>query len=157
MSGLGNQLKSFSPTVDFEVFRLDLNKALAYADGSKGGCHPYDVVLMFKILVSQTLNNLSDERTEYLINDCLSFIRFLGLELSYRVPDAAKAVWLFCERLTQAGAIEKLFEQFDAPLRNAGYLLMSGQILDATLAAAPKQRNTNGKTTGIREGWTPQG
>ena len=33
---------------------------------------------MFKILVIQTLNNLSDERTEYLINDRLSFMRFLG-------------------------------------------------------------------------------
>jgi len=29
---------------------------------------------MFKILVIQTLNNLSDERTKYLINDRLSFI-----------------------------------------------------------------------------------
>jgi len=60
---------------------------------------------MFKILVIKTLNNLSDERTEYLINDRLSFMRFLGLGLSGRVPDA-KTVWLFRERLTQAGAIE---------------------------------------------------
>jgi len=50
------------------------------------------------------LNNLSDERTEYLINDRLSCMRFLGPELSDRVPDA-KTVWLFRERLTQAGAI----------------------------------------------------
>jgi len=50
---------------------------------------------------------------------------------------------LFRERLTQAGAIESLFNRFDATLKNAGYLPMSGQILDATLVAAPKQRNTN--------------
>ncbi|GLQ69576.1 hypothetical protein GCM10007866_20290 [Gluconobacter albidus] len=74
---------------------------------------------MFKILVIQTLNNLSDERTEYLINDHLSFMRFLGLRLSDRVPDA-KTVWLFRERLTQAGAIDVLFNRFDATLRNAG-------------------------------------
>ena len=65
-------------------------------------------MLMFKILVIQTLNNLSDERTEYLINDRLSFMRFLVLGLSNRVPDA-KTIWLFRERLTQAGAIERLF------------------------------------------------
>ncbi len=46
-------------------------------------------------------------------------------------------------RLTQAGGIERLFDRFDAPLRNAGYLPMLGQILDATLVAAPKLRNTN--------------
>ncbi len=128
-----------------------MNRALAYSDESKGGRPPFDPVLMFKILVIQTLNNLSDERTEYLINDRLSFMRFLGLGLSERVPDA-KTVWLFRERLTQAGAIDVLFKRFDAILRNAGYLLMSGQILDATLVAAPKQRNTNGEKADLREG-----
>ena len=151
LSGLGDQLEAFSRTVDFEVFRPDLEQALAYSDGSKGGRPPFDPVLMFKILVIQTLNNLSDERTEYLINDRLSFMRFLGLGLSDWVPDA-KTVWLFRERLTQAGAIERLFGRFDATLRNAGYLPMSGQILDATLVAAPKQRNTNAEKADLREG-----
>ncbi|MBM3099341.1 IS5 family transposase [Gluconobacter cerinus] len=151
LSGLGDQLEAFSRTVDFEAFRPDLDRALAYADGSKGGRPPFDPVLMFKILVIQTLNNLSNERTEYLINDRLSFMHFLGLALSDRVPDA-KTVWLFRERLTHAGAIQKLFERFDAILRNAGYLPMSGQILDATLVAAPKQRNTNGEKADLRAG-----
>ncbi|MCP1229298.1 transposase, partial [Acetobacter fabarum] len=119
LSGLGDQLEAFSRTVDFEVFRPELNKALAYSDGSKGGRPPFDPVLMFKILLIQTLNNLSDERTEYLINDLLSFMRFLGLGLSDRMPDA-RTVWLFRERLTQAGAIDVLFNRFDATLRNAG-------------------------------------
>ena len=52
--------------MDFEVFRPDLDKVLAYSDGSKGGRPPFDMALMFKILIIQTLNNLSDERTEYL-------------------------------------------------------------------------------------------
>jgi len=141
--------------VDFEVFRRDLEKALAYSDGSKGGRPPFDPVLMFKILVIQTLNNLSDEWTEYLINDRLSFMRFLGLGLSERVPDA-KTIWLFRERLTQAGAIERLFERFDAPLRNAGYLPISGQILDATLVAAPRQRKTNTEKADLRAGRIPE-
>ncbi|CAM3259561.1 transposase [Komagataeibacter xylinus NBRC 15237] len=82
LSGLGDQLEAFSRSVDFKVFRPDLDKALAYADGSKGGRPPFDAVLKFRILVIQMLNNLSDERTEYLINDRLSFMRFLGLGLS---------------------------------------------------------------------------
>lgn len=83
-------------------------------------------------------------------------MRFLGLALSDRVPDA-KTVWLFRERLTQAGATQKLFERFDAILRNAGYLPMSGQILDATLVVAPKQRNTNGVKADLRKGRIPEG
>ena len=82
-----------------------LEAALAYADGVKGGRPAYDAVMMFKILVIQAQNNLSDERTEFLINDRLSFMRFLGLSLGERVPDA-KTIWLFRERLTRAGAIE---------------------------------------------------
>jgi transposase len=96
---LAISLKPFPGPVDFEVFRPDLERALAYSDGSKGGRPPFDLVLMFKILVIQALNNLSGERTEYLINDLLSFMRFLGLGLSDRMPDA-KTVWLFRGRLT---------------------------------------------------------
>jgi hypothetical protein len=45
-----------------------LETALAYADGAKGGRPPFDPVMMFKILVIQAQNNLSDERAEFLIN-----------------------------------------------------------------------------------------
>jgi len=40
---------------------------------------PYDPVLMFKIVIIQAQNDLSDDRAEYLINDRLSSLRFLGL------------------------------------------------------------------------------
>ena len=44
---------------------------------------------MFKILVIQATNDLSDERAEFLINDRLSFMRFLGLGLKtvFRTPE----------------------------------------------------------------------
>ncbi|OAG75713.1 transposase [Acetobacter malorum] len=71
------------------------------------------------------------------------------------MPDA-KTVWLCQKRLTEAGAIDDLFNCFNATLRNAGYLPMSGQILDATLVAAPKQRNTNAEKADLREGLIPQ-
>jgi transposase len=116
--------------VDFEAFRPDLEKALAYMSGAHGGRPPYDPVMMLKVLVIQTANNLSDERTEFLINDRLSFMRFLGLGLSDRVPDA-RTIWLFRERLTKTGAITALFERFDGVLCEAGYIAMSGQIVDS--------------------------
>jgi transposase, IS5 family len=56
-------------------------------------------------------------------------MRFLGLGLSDRVPDA-RTIWLFREKLTRAGAIKPLFDRFDAALRAAGYIAMGGQIVD---------------------------
>jgi transposase, IS5 family len=97
--------------------------------------------MMFQVLVIQATNNLADERAEFLINDWLSFMRFLGLGLSDRVPDA-RTIWLFREKATKAGAIKRLFERFDVTLRQAGLIAMSGQIVDASLIAAPRQRNS---------------
>ena len=109
---------------------------------------------MFKILVIQASNNLSDDRAEFLINDRLSFMRFLGLGLADKAPDA-KTIWIFRERLIKAGAIESLFARFDQAVRAAGYIPMSGQIVDASLVAAPKQRNTDGEKADIKEGRVP--
>jgi transposase, IS5 family len=154
LSDLGDQLDAFRAAVDFEMFRPELAAALAYSDGSQGGRPPFDPVMMFKILVIQTTNNLSDERAEFLINDRLSFMRFLGLGLSDRVPDA-RTIWLFREKLTKAGAIELMFARFDAMLRKAGYIAMSGQIVDASLIAVPRQRNTEDEKKAIKEGRIP--
>jgi transposase len=122
--------------------------------GAQGGRPPFDPVIMFKILVIQATNNLSDERAEFLINDRLSFMRFLGLGLSDRIHDAW-TIWLFREKLTNAGAIGPLFERFDATLRQSGYIAMSGQIVDASLIAAPRQRNSEDEKKAIKEGRIP--
>ena len=69
------------------------------------------------------------------------------------MPDA-KTIWMFRERLTRAGAIDKLFRRFDAAIRAAGYIAMSGQLVDSSLVAAPKQRNTRDEKQAIRAGKT---
>jgi hypothetical protein len=140
LSGLRDHLEAFVAAVDFEMFRADLVGGLGYADGAQGGRPPFDPVMMFKILVIQTMDNLTDERAEFLINDRISFMRFIGLTLADRVPHA-RTIWRFREKLSEAGAIEELFARFDTALR--GYIAaVSGQIVDATLVAAPKQRNS---------------
>ncbi len=93
---------------------------------------------MFKVLILQSMHSLSDERCEYLITDRLSFMRFLGLGLADAVPDA-NTIWTFREALKKSNAIDALFERFDAALRDAGFLAMSGQIVDATIVAAPSR------------------
>ena len=120
LSAKGDALERLSAVVDFELFRADLERAVPRSDGSKGGRPAFDHVLMFKVLVLQASYSLSDERTEYLIRDRLSFMRFLGLRLADTVPDA-NTIWTFREALTRARlrgkpAIEVLFKRFDAAL-----------------------------------------
>jgi IS5 family transposase len=154
LSAKGDDLERLSALVDFELFRPSLETAVPRGDRSKGGRPPFDHVLMFKVLILQAMHALSDERCEYLIKDRLSFMRFLGLGLSDAVPDA-NTIWSFREALKKAEAVDVLFARFDAALREAGFLAMSGQIVDATIVASPKQRNTIEEKKAIREGRIP--
>jgi IS5 family transposase len=155
LSAAGDPLEKLDAVVPWAVFRKPLARALKRSDGAKGGRPPYDAVLMFKILILQALYNLSDDQAEFMIQDRLSFMRFLGLGLSEKVPDA-KTIWLFREHLAQARAVDNLFARFDKHLTRAGYLAMGGQIVDATIVAAPKQRNTDGEKADIKAGRIPE-
>jgi hypothetical protein len=64
------------------------------ATTSNGGRPPFDHVLMFKVMILQTQNNLSDERTEFYLRDRLTWMRFLDLGLAEAVPDA-NTIWTF--------------------------------------------------------------
>jgi transposase, IS5 family len=136
------------------MFRPALEAAVPRADRSKGGRPALDHVLMFKALILQAMHALSDERTEFLIKDRLSFMRFLGLGLADAVPDA-NTIWTFREALKKADAIDGLFRRFDEALRSEGFLAMSGQIVDAMIVATPKQRNTIEEKKAIKEGQIP--
>jgi transposase, IS5 family len=159
LSAKGDTLERLNGLVDFELFRPNLERAVPRADRSRGGRPPFDHVFMFKVLILQASHSLSDERTEFLIKDRLSFMRFLGLGLADPVPDA-NTIWTFREALTRAqlggrAAIEVLFGAYEAALTGAGFLAMGGQIIDASIVAAPKQRNTDTEKREIKEGRIP--
>ena len=75
---------------------------------NKAGAKPYDVVLMFKILILQRYYGLGDKQVEYQILDRTSFREFLGLESGDKIPDE-KTVWAFREQLTKSGLVELIF------------------------------------------------
>jgi transposase, IS5 family len=153
LSAQGDPLEKLAATVEFEIFRADLAAALGPRDPAKGGRPGFDPVLKFRMLVLQALHGLSLEQTEYLVRDRLSWMRFCGLGPGDAVPDA-NTLWDFREALIAAGVLDALFARLDRAITEAGYLPMSGQIVDATLVAAPRQRNTEAEKTAIRAGKT---
>ena len=151
LSDDGDPLEVLEATVDFEYFRGWLVEGLGYGDGSKGGRPPFDPVSMFKALILQAQHNLSDKRMEFMIRDRLSWMRFLGFELGGATPDE-NTIRHFRNRLVETGTLKRVMKAFDWQLKKKGYIAMSGQIVDASLVPAPKQRNTEAEKAAIKEG-----
>ncbi len=151
---LGDPLPRLDEIVDWGAFRSLLKAVHQKQRKSSAGRKPHDVILMFKMLVLQTLYNLSDDQTEYQVRDRMSFQRFLGLSPEDTVPDA-KTLWLFREQLARQGLIEKLFERFDEQLWLEGLMPQGGQIIDASLINVPKNRNKREENRQIKAGKTP--
>lgn len=154
LSAMGDPLVKLSLAVDFEIFRSLLDKALQREDYGQGGRPAFDRILMFKILLLQQLYGIADDKTEYQINDRLSFQRFLGLTLGAKVPDA-KTIWVFREKLVQHGLAKELFDFFATQLEQAGIITRSGSIVDASFVDVPRQRNTRDENERIKAGEIP--
>jgi hypothetical protein len=125
----GDPLTKINETVTWEMFRPALEKARDKGRKSNVGAKGYDVVLLFKILILQSLYNLSDDAT---------------------------TIWLFWEDLIKAGIVEELFAAFDAHLRANGFMAMKGQIVDASIVSVPRQRNSREENVRIKEGGIPE-
>ena len=91
---------------------------------------------------------------------------FMGLGLGASTPDE-DTVRLFGNKLTEAGTLKQVMKAFDWQLKKKGYIpplsdwtqslagqRMSGQIVDASLVPAPKQRNTEEEKAAIKAGKT---
>lgn len=139
----GDPLGVLAGTVEFERFRALLTRGLGYRAGGKGGRPPFDSVAMSKVLAVQAQHNLSDARMGFMIRDRLSWMRCFDFDLGGATPDE-NTIRHYRNRLTESGTLEALMQAFEQQLREAGYLAMGGQIVDATLVPAPRQRNTAG-------------
>lgn len=78
-------------------------------------------------------------------------MRFLGFSLGARTPDE-NTIRHFRNRMTETGTLKGVMKAFDWQLHKKGYIPMSGQIVDASLVPAPKQRNTDGERDAIKAG-----
>jgi IS5 family transposase len=142
--------------VTLEIFRGELDRALGPRDRSKGGRPPFDPVPKVRMLALQAMHGLSPAQTEFLVADRLSWMRFCGLGPGDAVPDA-NTLWDLREALIAAGALDALFARLGRAITEAGHPPMAGRIVDVTLIAAPRRRNTDAEKARIKAGETAAG
>jgi IS5 family transposase len=150
----GDPLILLNKLIDWEIFRPLLNEIRKPNSNGKGR-PPFDDVLMFKVIVLQSLNNVSDDKMEFLIKDRLSFMRFLGFQTDKPIFPDAKTIWHFKEQLKEKGLMKKIFYQFDKQLQTSGIKVSSGKIIDATVIEVPRQRNKKEDNNLIKKGEIP--
>jgi IS5 family transposase len=119
-------------------------KLLAPRRDAGAGRPAYAPLLMFKVLLLQSLYGLSDAETEEALTDRLSFRRFVGLTLSEAVPDHS-TICRFRNLLIEQGVLEKLFAELDQQLDKAGLILRRGTMLDATVIETSAARPHEGR------------
>jgi transposase, IS5 family len=153
---MGDSLAHLNEVMDWSIFQSVLDRIPRAEAKGPGGRPSFPPLLMFKILVLQSLYGLSDEQTQYQILDRRSFHRFLGLIEADRVPDQ-NTIREFREKLTAAKLFDELFEVYHQRLSERGLMTRKGSLVDASFVEVPRQRNTGLENAEIKEGKIPEG
>lgn len=117
------------------------------------GRPPYPPLTMLKALYLQALYDLSDPGLEEALLDRLSFRRFCGLGIDARTPDET-TICRFRAAVSDAGVLERCFEEVNRQLDARGLVLKKGTLLDASIVAAthrPPSRRAGMGSTDPRE------
>ena len=156
LSKLGDKLEQLNEIVNWEIFVPVLDAAIPREKNNpKGGRPPYDSLLMFKILVLKRMNGLSDGEMDYMINDRLSFMRFLGIKVTDTIPDA-NTIWTYGELLSGSEAGKDIFDRFNEEIEKRGYITRKGTLVDASFVEAPRRKNTKEQREKLKEGEIPE-
>lgn len=111
---------------------------------SVAGRPSYSGLLLFKMCLLQTWYNLSDYELEERVNDCLSFMKFLGLTLEDDVPDHS-VISRFRTQLTSKNGFKPLLNAINKQLEKHNVIIKTGVLLDASVTDT--LRKPKGKTT----------
>jgi IS5 family transposase len=105
-------------------------------DNPKGGAPHWPVVTMLKVVFLQKCFGLSDPMAEEMLQDRISFRRFVGLSMDDKTPDHS-TISVFRKRLREKDHGATLFDQTLAILNERGLVLNTGTLIDATILEAP--------------------
>ena len=147
LTQLKDPLVKLEQYIDWKIFAPILDVVFSKPENhSNAGRPPFDRVMMFRVLILQSLYSLSDDALEFQINDRLSFKRFLGLKSSDRIPDS-KTIWKFRATLIQEGIIEALFYRFNQAPDDQSIFAKTGQMLMRALLKCLGNATAVTKTT----------
>jgi IS5 family transposase len=160
LTKLGDPLITLQNRINWESFREEL-EVIRPEDNpdniTNAGRKPFDVVMMFKVMILQRYYNISDDQMEFQLKDRRSFERFVsGGDTLYNMPDA-KTIWVYRDRFEKAGIARKIFNLFQDELKKGGIIGKSGKIIDATFVEVPRQRNSRDENKEVKGGITPDG
>ena len=153
LTKLGDPLTILTEKIKWETFRPILKQIrIENPENTKNaGRKPFDEVMMFRVIILQSLYGLSDDQMEFQLKDRRSFERFVsGGDMQYQMPDA-KTIWLYKERFKEHGIARKVFRKFNHQLDKANLMARSGQIVDASFVEVPRQRNSRDDNKHIKE------
>lgn len=163
LDALGDPLKAVSEAIDFEMFRPLLDRLLGIRAGGPGR-PPLDRVLMFKVLVLQTVRGLSDEKLEFELIDSASAQRFISRSPHDAMPDS-RTIWLFRNNLAKSkltneqceecDGVRALFDEFHTMLATKGLICREGKTVDAMIVEVPRQRNSREENQIVKQGEIP--
>jgi IS5 family transposase len=156
---LNQRLDRINRLVDWKPFEQKLDRIYSSPNGRPS--HP--VLLLFKCLLLQAWYNLSDYALEEILDDRLSFRRFVGLSVSEQAPDHS-VFSRFRDQLIQRGMHAQLFNELTRQLESRRLIVKKGTLVDATvIEAAPakpdqKEDGTAGTSTQDPDAdWTKKG
>lgn len=156
IDSMGDTLANLNAIMNWQIFQPVLDRIPEVEPKGPGGRPPFHPLFMFRILVLQSLYNLSDEQTQFQILDRRSFARFLGITDADTVPDQ-NTIREFREKLTKAGLFDELFEVHANHLATRGFITRKGNIVDASFVEVPRQRNRRAENEAIKAGELPEG
>ena len=156
IQNMGDPLAALNVVMDWTIFVPVLARLPRAEPKAPGGRPAYKPLVMFKILVLQSLYGLSDEQTQFQILDRRRFHHFLGLTEADAVPDQ-NTIREFREKLTAAELFSERFAAFKARLTTQGFITRKGQIIDASFVEVPRQRNRREEHAAIKCGAVPAG
>jgi len=146
----GAPLIALNKMIEWEQFRLLFDRARENPRKTPASDKGDNSILLFKILLLQSLRNLSDKDMEYQILDRYSFPRSLGICQESNLPDVT-AIFRFWTSWHKQ-VIDLLFSKFDQFHHANGFQVPKGQIVDASIVRAPTQRNAREENKDIKAG-----
>ena len=94
--------------------------------------------MLFKIELLRVWYGLRDEGVEEMVNDRISFSRFVGLSLAAPTPDST-TVLRFRSAMAEAGTLDQMLREINRQLEVQGLVVKSGAIIDAIVTDSPRR------------------